>query len=168
MKNLSKNFTSTVGIMLIIFAFLLLINVLLPRQSDDFNHYYGALEGLKSAKSSYLHWNARIGELINVAFLAGVNPYLFDLLNAGVGVIFLFSFFWLIFCRFPRGFGDFATMSLVLFIIMFSCAFGSVFAWGAGSLNYLWGLCFILLFLLPWRVFATIAINANRGGAAEL
>lgn len=166
MQNLKENLTSTLGIVLIFFAFLLLINILLPRQSDDFNHYYGALEGLKSAKNSYLHWNARIGELINVAFLAGVNPYLFDVLNAILGVVFLIAFFGLVFCRLPRGFEDFATIALVLFIIIFSCAFGSVFAWGAGSLNYLWGLCFILLFLLPWRIFATIAINADRGGAA--
>lgn len=168
MQNLSKNLTSTLGISLIIFAFLLLVNILLPRQSDDFNHYYSALEGLKSAKNSYLHWNARIGELINNAFLAGINPYLFDLLNAGVGVIFLLSFFVLIFCHLPRGFGDFATMAMILFIIMFSCAFGSVFAWGAGSLNYLWGLCFILLFLLPWRIYTRILVIPNRGGAAEV
>lgn len=150
----STNFKNASFIAFIaLFAFLLFINVALPRQSDDFNHYYSALEGFKSAKNAYLNWNARIGELINNSLIAGINPYLFDVLNACVGVIFIFAFFMLVFARLPRDFKDIANIALMLFILMFSCAFGSVFAWGAGSVNYLWGLCFIMLFLLPWRAY---------------
>ncbi|MGX2983564.1 DUF6056 family protein [Helicobacter sp. 23-1045] len=157
----------TLAIFLALFAFLLFINALLPLQSDDFNHYFSALNGFASAKSSYLHWNGRIGELLFTAFIARINPYLFDFLNALVGMIFIGAFFILLFCRAPRDFRDISLICLTMLILLHFSAFGSNFAWGSGALNYLWGLCFIMLFLLPYRFIVTSKI-AIRGGAERV
>ena len=152
---------ANLAVFVAIFAFLLFVNVALPRQSDDFNHYYAALEGLKSAKDVYLNWNGRIGEMINNAFLARINPYIFDVLNASVGAIFVFLFFMLIFGRLPRDFKDIANIALILLMIMFYCAFGAVFTWQAGSVNYLWGISLIMLFLMPFRFYIAHILTLN-------
>lgn len=152
-----------------IFAFLLFCNIMLPPQSDDLNHAFSAQEGFQSAINSYMNWNARIGELLNVGFFAGLNPYFFDLLNAAVGVAFFALFFTLIFARLPRDFKDASTLALIALTILYLAPFGSVFAWGAGSVNYLWGLTLILAFLLPYRVAFLVAflpLNKMGGGIA--
>lgn len=138
---------------IILFSFLFCLNLLLPPQSDDFNAAISAKNGFKSAIESYMTWNGRIGELINVSFIAGINSYLFDFINAIVGTCFIICFFVLVFARLPRSYEDSVILSLILLIIMYSLPFGSTFFWGSGSLNYLWGLFFIVIFLLPYRFY---------------
>ena len=125
----------------ILFAFLLFINIMLPPQSDDIRVMQSV--GFESAKNSYFHWNGRIGELL--------HPYIFDIINACVGTIFILCFFVLVFGRIPRDFKDISTIALILFVLMKCCAFGADFAFISGSLNYLWGICLIVIFLLPYR-----------------
>ncbi|RDU64646.1 DUF6056 family protein [Helicobacter sp. MIT 14-3879] len=147
----------------VVFLFLLLINILLPRQSDDFDAFFNSQKGFESAKRFYLTWNARIGELFYQGFIGGINPYLFDFLNALVGVMFIFSFFILVFARVPKSSKDVSMLFLTLLILMFFSAFGSDFVWGAGSLNYMWGLFVIIIFLLPFRFyFARLFMGGGR------
>lgn len=136
-----------------IFVFLLLLNLLLPMQSDDFDAYFSSQSGFEAIKQFYFHWNARIGELLHKGYLGAINPYLFDFLNAIVGVAFIISFFVLIFGKLPCNQKDGAILAFILFVFMAFCGFGGVFLWGSGSLNYLWGLLFIMIFLLPFRFY---------------
>ena len=147
-----------------VFAFLFSLNLLLPPLSDDFDAYFAAQNGFESAKSSYLNWNARIGELIFQGFVAGLNPFVFDVLNAIVGSGFIFAFFALVFGRIPRYKKDIALIATMLILILITTMFGSIFLWGAGSLNYLWGISFIILFLLPYRFYVEKALIKNGGG----
>ena len=146
-----------------IFAFLLSLNILLPSISDDFDAYLAAQNGFESAKWFYLHWNARIGELLHKGLIGSFNPFIFDILNASVGTSFIFTFFMLVFGRIPKYKEDIANIIAMLILILFATAFGSVFLWGSGSLNYLWGISFIVLFLLPYRFYIEKIFN-NGGG----
>lgn len=139
---------------------MLFVNIALPPQSDDIEHIFSA-GGFEGAKTRYLSWNGRISELLFVGFVAKLNPYLFDVLNASVGVIFMLVLFVLIFGRIPRGAKDASLIALIFFMLMKFCAFGANFAWGAGSLNYAWGLCLIMIFLLPYRFYVQ---NLYGGG----
>ncbi|RAX52038.1 hypothetical protein CCY99_07760 [Helicobacter sp. 16-1353] len=146
----------------LIFAFLLCLNLLLPPISDDFDAYFAAQKGFESAKYFYFHWNARIGELLHKGFIGGFNPFLFDFINAIVGSGFIFAFFILLFGRIPKDRNDITTIMFICLLILVASPFGAVFLWGSGALNYLWGLFFIIIFLLPYRIFSEKALN--RGG----
>lgn len=151
--------------MFVVFVFLLILNILLPRQSDDFDAMFASKNGFYSAINSYMGWNGRIGELLHVSFIGGIPPYLFDLINAIIGSLFIMCFFILVFARLPKNRFDVANISLFMLILMYTLPFGPDFFWGSGSLNYLWGLFFIILFLIPYRLYyESIICNKKEGG----
>ncbi len=156
-----------IKIFISIFSFLLVINILLPMQSDDFGAYFSAQKGFESIKHSYLHWNARIGELLFKGFVGAFNPYVFDFINALIGSVFIIAFFVLVFARLPKSAKDSVAIALVMFLLMFVAPFGADFIWIAGSLNYMWGLLLIIIFLLPYRFFYQSKLAQIRGGAAR-
>ncbi|WP_394954726.1 DUF6056 family protein [uncultured Helicobacter sp.] len=135
-----------------LYLFFFVLNALFPTQSDDFG---APLGGIDSMMHSYMHWNGRIGELLKVWFGSYLShtPY-FAFINALFGVGFFYLMFALLFGRFPTlTLIDCAAIALMLFVLMAFRAFGAIFFWAAGSLNYLWAYCFILLYLLPYRIF---------------
>lgn len=132
----------------------------MPPQSDDIEHIFSEV-GFEGARNRYLSWNGRFGELLFVGFVAKINPYIFDVINASVGAIFVLVFFALIFWKIPRGAKDASIIALILFLLMKFCAFGANFAFGSGSLNYMWGICLVMVFLLPYRFYA---FNLIGGG----
>ncbi len=116
-------------------GFLLALNALFPTQSDDLGV---AAEGLKGAWRSYMNWNGRIFEMLRVAYIGAIAPSAyFVILNTFVAVAFIFGFFIFIFARLPQSFDDVVILSVLLLIVMYCSAFGSIFLWAAGSLNYL-------------------------------
>nr|WP_280524187.1 DUF6056 family protein [Helicobacter marmotae] len=132
-------------------VFLLLLNCLLPTQSDDLG---ASAEGLKGAWRSYMHWNGRIFEMLRVAYVASIAPSIyFALLNTLIALAFILGFFVFIFGRLPRGFDDMMILSILMLIIMFRSAFGAIFLWAAGSLNYLWAYCALIYCFIPYRLY---------------
>ena len=101
--------------------------------------------------------------MIFQGFVAGLNPFVFDVLNAIVGSGFIFAFFTLVFGRIPRYKKDIALIATMLILILITTMFGSIFLWGAGSLNYLWSISFIILFLLPYRFYVEKDIIKKKG-----
>lgn len=144
-----------------------MLNALFPAQSDDLGAYIGTVE---SIKHSYLHWNARLGELLRVwfgSYLASTAYFAF--INPLFCVGLLYLLFGLLFGRTPRiyraksitatkpdkdtiDFSDLAILCLALLVFMLNRGFGAIFFWAAGSLNYLWAYCLILAFCLPYRM----------------
>lgn len=145
-----------------------MLNALFPAQSDDLGAHIGTVD---SIKHSYLHWNARLGELLRVwfgSYLAS-TPY-FAFINPLFCVGLLYLLFWLLFGRTPRlfiaqnlsyqpsqtkdttDFSDLAILCFILLVFMLNRGFGAIFFWAAGSLNYLWAYCLILAFCLPYRM----------------
>lgn len=148
-----------------------MLNALFPAQSDDLGAHIGTVD---SIKHSYLHWNARLGELLRVWFGSHLasTPY-FAFINPLFCVGFLYLLFGLLFGRTPRlsiaksittpsqtkaqskkqiDFSDLAILCFMLLVFMLNSGFGAVFFWAAGSLNYLWAYCLILAFCLPYRM----------------
>ncbi|MDO7253542.1 DUF6056 family protein [Helicobacter cappadocius] len=142
------------GSVLYIFLFLFATNMLFPPQSDDFDAYYQALNGIDSAIKSYLTWNSRFGDLIYVGFLAKYNASIyFDGFISIMETGFFLAFFVLVFGRLPKNSFDSLILFLSLFFILFFTAFGSDFLWGSGVLNNLLGVLLIMLCLIPYRMF---------------
>ncbi|MCX2717536.1 DUF6056 family protein [Helicobacter sp. MIT 21-1697] len=132
-------------------GFLFILNCLFPTQSDDLGAVAGGINGMWS---SYTNWNGRFFELLRTAFVGALAPSIyFVIINTLVGVGFILSFFVFIFGRLPKSFDDVVILSLLMFILMFQSAFGSIFLWAAGSLNYLWAYLALVCSFIPYRLF---------------
>lgn len=153
-----------ITLFLIFYIFFFCANALFPAQSDDLGAHIGTVE---SIIHSYLHWNARLGELLRVwfgSYLAS-TPYF-----AFINPLFCVGLLYLLFGRTPRlfvaqnlsqqpsqtkgtiDFSDLAILCFILLVFMLNRGFGAIFFWAAGSLNYLWAYCLILAFCLPYRM----------------
>ena len=141
-------------ICLILFAFLLTLNVLLPLVGDDYLLLKNS-NGIASLIYSYKSWNARIYELLYGAFIVRLNPYLFDFINAILGVIFILGLHILLFWDFRRKFNvqDIFLLITMLFLLCTTIAFEAVFLWGDGSVNYLWGGVGVVLIMIHIKIF---------------
>ncbi|TQR29529.1 hypothetical protein DMB92_07955 [Campylobacter sp. MIT 99-7217] len=138
---------------LAVFAVLFVFNFLVVAQSDDWAHYFTAINPNIPWYDTYFTWNARIGEILNTGFLASLHQNLFDILNALVGSSFIFAVFYLCFLRLPKNKLDLLCFLLLCIFFIFLNSFSATFLWGAGSLNYLWGVSLIIWFLIPFRKF---------------
>ena len=136
----------------LIFLYLFFLNIFMPPQADDIHASIRAKRGFDSAITSYLTWNARIGELLFVGFVGGWSDIVFDFINALFGSIFIWIFFVFIFLRFPKN-DDIFCILLICFCLLYFAPFGADFLWVAGSLNYMWGILILMLALLPYRIF---------------
>lgn len=136
----------------LIYSILFSFNFAFPPQADDLSMYFTAKVGNFGA--TYFSWNARIGEILYTGYFAKfIESVVFDLLNALMGTIFILGSFVLCCGRLPDKKQDYYMLALLCALILLLCCFGSTFLWGAGSFNYLWGVGFIVLFLLPFRIF---------------
>ena len=156
-----------------IFLFLFILNILLPPQSDDLDAYFIASSGIKGGINSYMNWNGRIGEFLFMSFVGRFNPLLFDFINAIFGTFFIVGIFILAFGKFPNEKLDGSILFLIILLLEGFASFGANFLWGSGSLNYLWGLSFILLFLIPYRfyyanVFSKLNLLNGGGGVVKI
>lgn len=142
------------GVISFVFLFFLSANFLFPPQSDDFDAYFQALNGIKSAIEGYLKWNARLGDLLYVGLIAKYNSTLkFDILSSFLGIGFFLSSFILFFGRLPKYYRDIPVMFLFFFFIIYFNAFGSDFLWGSGVFDNLFGTLMVILALIPYRIF---------------
>ena len=111
--------------------------------------------GIQSLIYSYHSWNARIYEMLYGAYIVRLNPYIFDFLNAILGAIFVVGLFALLFWDFRRKFNlqDIFLLCTLLFLLCTATAFESIFLWGDGSANYLWGGVGIIFIMLHIKIF---------------
>lgn len=146
----------------VIFIYLFILNIFLPPQADDIQAAISSKNGIYAAINSYMSWNARIGELLFVSFIAGLSDLMFDFINALIGSIFIYMFFIFVFIRFPNTKKDIYCIVLICFLLLYFAPFGADFLWGAGSLNYMWGILLIMIALYPYRIFWQKYINTNK------
>lgn len=150
---------------LLVFAFLELLNILLPMQGDDYV-LLNQSNGLQSIIRSYYTWNPRIYELLYNGYLIRLNSSVFDLFNSCIGTAFIISLFYLLFSYTPKlnKLNDMFLLSMLLFLLCSATAFEAVFLWGDGSVNYLWGgaeAVFILIAFKNYNIKANDSILSN-------
>lgn len=131
-----------------------MLNLALPLVGDDYLLLKNS-NGFQSLVRSYFSWNARLYELLYCAFIVRLNPYIFDFFNAILGTIFVLGLFALLFWDFKRRFHaqDAFLLCVMIFLLCTISAFESVFLWGDGSANYLWGGVGAILIMLHIKIF---------------
>ena len=137
----------------LLFAFLLICNILLLPVSDDLIHMEIAKGGFQAAVENYMTTNARFGQCLLCWFAGAMHPLAFDFLNASIGTIFIFLLFILIEGKVPVSRSDYGELSFIVIAILLATMFGSVFLWMSGATNYLWGYTLIALHWIPYRLY---------------
>lgn len=139
---------------ILVYCFLLFLNIIFPTQSDDIGRKIG---GLKAAINSYLSWNGRFGELLLVSFgsYLSTTPF-FAPLNSLFGTILIFLIFFNITGHLPENnikqLTQFFIIPIFILVDPVSC-FGSMFYWAAGSFNYLLPWTLLLFFIIPYNFY---------------
>lgn len=110
---------------------------------SQYNHYYT--------------WGGRTVVHIIAQFLLFIPPISADILNTLMYLMYVILIYYHII---GKGKHDMLLFIGVNFLVWFlQPVFGETILWLTGSANYLWGTCFILLFLLPFRLFE----NTEKG-----
>ncbi len=141
----------------VIFLFALALNFLTPYVADDYVYRLGfhtkkELTGvLDVAKSMYVHSYRMNGRVVSHFFgqLFMLWPKaIFNIVNSAVITALLFLMSYLASgCRRPTAF----TVLCAAMAFWVGCpVFGQVALWQLGSVNYLWGLFFGIIFILPY------------------
>lgn len=133
-----------------LFVFMCICNILLIPVSDDLN-YPG--NGFEYAVYFYTHWAGRLGSMISALFVRHMNPFLFDIINAGIGTLLFYLLFLLIEGEKPSSRQDFGELSFIIIGVLLTTMFGAFFLWTSGAVDYLWGYVLILFHWIPFRLY---------------
>ncbi|MDR1809335.1 MAG: DUF6056 family protein [Prevotella sp.] len=142
----------------IIFA----LNVKTPFQWDDFRltQIWPNEDGLKvkcfhdildSQYNHYYTWGGRTLVHIIAQFLIFIRPMQADVLNTLVYLLYISLIYYHVKGKSKHDLLLFAGVNFLVFF--FQPVFGETILWLTGSANYLWGTSFILLFMLPYRLY---------------
>jgi hypothetical protein len=143
-------------------AAIFVLNVKTPFQWDDFRltQIWPNENGLKvkdfhdilvSQYNHYYTWGGRTLVHIVAQYLVFIAPVKADILNTLVYLLYIALIYYHIK---GKGKHDLLLFAGVNFLVyLFQPVFGETILWLTGSANYLWGTSFILLFMLPYRLY---------------
>lgn len=150
----------------IVFIAIFYLNILTPLISDDFAYkfVYGEDRFVSSIKdvfdsqvNHYYLWGGRSVVHFIAQILLIVPPIVADLLNTFAFVAYLFLIYYHIKGRGQHKIFLFILVSLAVWF--FQPVLGDTVFWITGAANYLWGTVFILLYLLPYRLYDGFKTN---------
>lgn len=137
-----------------------LLNILTPLISDDFAYMFvygedrlvsSVSDVLESQENHYHMWGGRSVVHFIAQILLMLPSYVSDLLNSLVYIGYIFLIYYHIKGRGKNSLSLFILINLAVWF--FQPVLGDTVFWLTGSANYLWGTFFILLFLLPFRMY---------------
>lgn len=156
MKHLSdhKNYKLLIG-SLCIFLCALLFNHWTPYASDDYSYMFSFSDGSRitslgqlfpSLAEHYMHYgNGRIvSHFLVMLFLIG-SKWLFNIVNAILFVLFIIRIYQL--TSQNRKFSLLLFLAVPTLLWLYMPAYGQIFLWLDGSVNYMWSYLFALIFL---------------------
>lgn len=134
---------------------LLALNFTFPLISDDYCHLnqYQQMGGWAAAQNSFMHWNARIGELLSVFWGEHLTGWVFALVNSAVLMVILCCLHPLVFARQGSTRADAIWLLSCFTLLTIASVFAAVFLWRAGAMNYAWALALCMLHCCVYRYF---------------
>jgi len=145
---------------IVCFSCVLFLNILTPLISDDFAYMFIYGENMRISsvndiiQSQINHYNMWGGRSI-VHFIAQLllmlPAYVADLLNSLIYMGYIYLIYMHIKGRNKGSMSLFVLINLSVWFLQ--PVFGDTVLWITGASNYLWGTFFILLFLLPYRLY---------------
>ena len=158
-----------------IFLLILLCNMLTPYHADDYAYHFRFDNSeLVDSVSDIIPSMIAHGKILNgrlvahtlVQFFEMLPKFIFNFVNAA-----MFAALLRLCCSFiaPNVRNNFALLLVFCYVWLVVPAFGEVFLWLDGSINYLWAVCANLLFLLYYfRYYNSSAEISSFAGKAAL
>lgn len=164
LQNYKRYFSYSIPIclLLIIYVYILSINLLSPLFADDYFYYYqletgepisGFYDVLRSQYQHYFTWGGRSVAHTFVQEFLYLGKISFSFMNAFMFVLLLLLIFWHsqgknISLKFHSG-----ILTLILLFLWLSLPrFGETVIWLTGACNYLWTTTLVLFFLFPYSL----------------
>lgn len=147
-------------IVLVCFSILLFLNVLTPLISDDITYLYiygettrisSVSDVIQSQVNHYYMWGGRSVVHFIAQILLLLPSYMADILNAAMYMLYIYLIYWHVKGKGANSISLFILINLAVWFLQ--PVYGDTILWITGSANYLWGTAFILLFLLPYRLY---------------
>ena len=174
---MKKRTGRTMLILASVFLFMLALNWLMPLHRDDYDYamIWGTSQHISSFSDLFQslenHYMTHGGRIVTVFFLdlfLWIGKLPFDIANAAVftGVLILLYFHATRDTKLTDEPGILALAAL--FMWLFLPHFGEVAVWKSGSTVYLWSGFFVLLFLLPYNLWAAGKLHWGAGMALPM
>ncbi|MBB4034598.1 hypothetical protein GGR21_000485 [Dysgonomonas hofstadii] len=148
-----------------VFGAILFLNILTPLISDDFAYLFIYGEQVRAQTLSdivqsqvnhYYMWGGRSVVHFIAQVLLLLPAFVADLLNTLIYMGYIFLIYLHIKGRGKHSLSLFILINLAVWF--FQPVIGDTIFWITGAANYLWGTFFILLFLLPYRMYKGKAV----------
>ncbi len=157
-ERIDRNPITQVAVALLLFAGLLILNILTPLLVDDFIYMRSFVDGSpitslwQIPRSMYYHSFSMNGRLIShtIAQFSLLLPvWLFKIVNAAVFVATA-VLTCLLAQKNAKPFSAARLLAVCAALWCFTPNFGEVMLWQVGAINYLWALTVMLLFIAPY------------------
>lgn len=157
-------------VLTVIFSIILFLNIKTHLTGDDYvysflyltsNRLTSISEIFESQYTHYLVWGGRsVVHFIAQLLLLISNPLIADIINS----LAFIAYIYVVYIHITAGKGLSVSLLLIIFSLtwLLQPAFAETILWITGSANYLWGTLFILLFLLPFRLYVNKYIKPFR------
>lgn len=154
---------------LVCFSALLFLNILTPFISDDFAYFFiygeptrvsSIADVIHSQVNHYYQWGGRSVVHFIAQVLLMLPPIVADLLNTFVYMAYAYLIYLHIRGSKANSISLFILINLAIWFLQ--PVIGDTILWITGAANYLWGTMFILLFLLPYRLYSGIKRRGVR------
>ncbi|WP_021166916.1 hypothetical protein SOV_11450 [Sporomusa ovata DSM 2662] len=173
MRSMTKDPIISVFILLILYGYILSLNLLAPLMVDDYMYSfhwntYDRITGFSDIISSqvdhyFTHGGRMVAEGLTQVFLY-IGKDFFAVTNSFVFIFLVALIYW-----HSQGKVSLRFQPILLLLIVFLCWFcipriGETVIWLTGAFNYLWTTVFVLLFLLPYRlkIEGKLSFNSNN------
>ena len=141
------------------FIIMLALNYMTMMLVDDYTYSFSFVDcitrissPLQIIPSMQAHYESMNGRLIAhglVQFMLLLSPLIFDVLNAGFFCLLCNTIYYYVWKNKHSDNNGLIFLLIIATVWVFTPAFGQVFLWLDGSVNYLWTLTVLLLYLKP-------------------
>lgn len=141
-----------------LFAVMLLLNRLTPMVVDDYIYAFSFKTGqritslgqiVESMQQHYITMNGRLISHSLVQIMLMGPALLFDIVNAGMFCALIYMMYYYSVYQYRREHNCVLLIVIMAAVWKFTPAFGHVFLWLDGSVNYLWAMVFSLFYMIP-------------------
>lgn len=143
--------SALIGLLLLIFASILLLNHSTLLSPDDYNYTFVPATGnsrmvdslenaLMSAKYFYNNWTGRVLPHVLIGFFRSLDPNIYTIVNS-----IMFMIFVVVIDKVLNKKVTFFGILSIFAYLTFSMMFGEKFAWISGAFNYLWPATFMTI-----------------------
>ena len=153
---IKENKLITFGIYALVFLLLLLCNFMTEEIADDFSYHFSWSSGelidsvadiFPSMKLHAEYTNGRLVAHFFVQLFEMLPKWIFNIVNSGFFVAMIALMYYV---AADKKRNNFLLFTIFGAVWVFTPAFGQVYLWLDGACNYLWGVIFGLLYLIPF------------------